>query len=124
MTEEEKRALQDRFSGYQLPKIYLTAGFPSYIVPVHPYYYNQPLEWTKPAYTKYQTTGPQLLEGEYPIREPIYSESGMGSSSESSHGGTSEIAGSSSSSQAILRSRGDNSSSGAKSPPLINLLPF
>ena len=120
MTEDEKKALQDRFSGYQLPKIYLTAGFPSYIVPVHPYYYNQPLEWTKPAYTKYKTTGPQLLEGEYPIQEPIYSEDGSGGSVSS--GGVSEIAGSSESSQAIL-SRSAKSTSPKKSS-IINLLPF
>ena len=62
MNDENKDALQYRFSSYQLPKVDFDAGFPSYVVPVHPYFFNQPEVWTKPAYTKYDTTGPQLLQ--------------------------------------------------------------
>jgi hypothetical protein len=117
MSEEEKEALQDRFSGYQLPKIYLTAGFPSYDVPVHPYFYNQPLEWTKPSYTKYETTGPQVLEGEYPIQPSPTSE---GTYPSETTGGT-EISSSSGSSQAIIRSRGE---SPQEEVPRTDMLPF
>ena len=42
---------QYRFSGYQLPKVSLDETGPSYyVVAPHPYFYNQPEEWTKPAY--------------------------------------------------------------------------
>lgn len=120
MTEDEKKALQDRFSGYQLPKVCLTAGFPSYVVPVHPYFYNQPLEWTKPAYTKYSTTGPQLLEGEYPIQSPGNMDPTAGTSGQS--GGT-EIAGSSGSSEGIIKSRGQSRGQD-EDAPRTDLLPF
>ena len=119
MNEDEKKALQDRFSGYQLPKIYLTAGFPSYEVPVHPYFFNQPLEWTKPAYTKYQDTGPQLLEGQYPVQPSGQSESQLPVPEEGQGG--SEIAGSSGSSASIIR----GSQRGIKKePPRTNMMPF
>jgi len=119
MTDEEKEALRDRFSGYQLPKIDLDAGFPVYQVPVHPYFYNQPLEWTKPAYTKYETTGPQLIGGDYSIGESGYS------SSQSSHGGGgTEIAGSSGSSSAIIRGSSSSRDGKVNQGPRTDLLPF
>jgi len=62
MNDDEKEALLYRFASYQLPKVDFDAGFPSYVVSVHPYFFNQPTAWTKPAYTKYDTIGPQLLE--------------------------------------------------------------
>jgi len=60
MNEEEKEAIQYRFSGYQLPKIQLdSTGATYYDVPVHPYFYSQPLYWQKPCYTgSYARTGP------------------------------------------------------------------
>ena len=49
MDEKEKAALQYRFSGYQLPKVNFTAGFPSYVMQVHPYFKNQPQYYQKPT---------------------------------------------------------------------------
>jgi len=117
MTEEEKLALQDRFSGYQLPKVCFTAGFPSYVVPVHPYFYNQPVCWTKPAYTTYETTGPQSLEGQCPVQESGQVEPTVSSGQ---YEGT-EVAGSSGSSSVIIKSsRGIK----ANDIPRTNLLPL
>ena len=81
MDEKEKEALQDRFSGYQLPKVQLDAGFDYYYMYPHPYYYNQPLDWTKPASGGGAVTGTAallepgiLIEADYPIQEPGYEE--------------------------------------------------
>ena len=101
MTDEEKLALQERFRGYTLPTIQLDDGAIYNVVPVHPYYYNQPMAWTKPAYTKYADTGPQLLEGSVPSRALSYSDpntSNSASSTSTSTQGGIEIAGGSGSS--------------------------
>jgi len=116
LTEEEKEALQDRFSGYQLPKVYLTAGFPSYDVPVHPYFFNQPLEWTKPAYTTYQSTGPQSIEGDYPV-QPGPQEANK---PQEVTGGV-EISGSSGSSNVVIRSKKDDSENNGGTTDLLPL---
>ena len=68
MDEKTKEALQYRFSGYQLPKINLTAGFPSYIVDVHPYYKNQPQYWQKEFF--FVHAGP--VENNIVIGAPLY----------------------------------------------------
>lgn len=50
MSDEEKEAILYRFEGYQLPLIQLDETGPAYVVlQPHPYYYNQPLVWQKPA---------------------------------------------------------------------------
>lgn len=98
MTPEEKATINDRFSGYRLPTIDLEAGFQAYCVPVHPYFYNQSLEWAKPAYTTYETTGPQLIGGDINIQNSGTSGSGTVEASS----GT-EIGGSSGSSESIIR---------------------
>ena len=68
MTDEEKEALQYRFSGYQLPKIQLDATGPAYVIlPPHPYYYNQPEYWQK-EYFRYTPAGRLALhEQTYPL---------------------------------------------------------
>lgn len=123
MKDKDKEALRDRFSGYQLPTIDLAAGFPAYCVPVHPYYYNQPLEWTKPAYTKYSTTGPQLIGGDFPS-----SDSGGNSVTSITPSSTDiEISGSSGSSHSIIRKKVLNVSGSNEKPmggPRTDLLPF
>ena len=128
MTDDEKSTLQDRFSGYQLPKVYLDAGFPSYEVQVHPYFYNQPLEWTKPAYTKYETTGPQLIEGQYPIQPSPSVDAPLEPPSITlPENETIVTGGSSGSSSSILGTRsGDNfeDNSNNLTNPVIKLLPF
>jgi len=119
MTDKDKEALNDRFSGYTLPTIDLEAGFTAYQVPVHPYFFNQPLEWTKNAYTKYHTTGPQALGGDFPMSKSGYSSGGnVGSSS-----GT-EISGSSGSSEYIIRGKKDVNGEGDIGGPRTDLLPF
>ena len=51
MTDEEKAALQYRFSGYELNLVELDESGKAYVVgTVHPYYINQPKEWEKPSY--------------------------------------------------------------------------
>jgi len=52
----------NRFQGYQLPKIQLDSTGPAYYyVHPHPYYYNQPECWAQPYYGGYpnSTLGPQ-----------------------------------------------------------------
>jgi len=115
MTDKEKEALNDRFSGYQLPTIDLEAGFTVYQVPVHPYFFNQSLEWSKPAYTTYNVTGPQLIGGDFPITQSGYSDTGnQPNESDSS------IAGSSGSSEVIIRGESKDNNEGAR----VDLLPF
>ena len=41
----------DRFTGYNLPTVNLDAGFPYYVVDVHPYFFNQPMVWQEPAFS-------------------------------------------------------------------------
>ena len=61
---------QERFSGYQLPKIQLTAGFDVYYMGVHPYYFNQPLYWTKQATRGNVYPFYGVVEADYPIQDP------------------------------------------------------
>jgi len=52
LTDEERDAINYRFSGYQLPKIQLdlTGAANYHITTIHPYYVNQPDLWGKPYY--------------------------------------------------------------------------
>ena len=51
-----------QFNGYQLNKIQLdSTGDSTYVVPVHPYYYNQPEYWAKPYY---ESRNPVVTKGQ------------------------------------------------------------
>ena len=52
MTDKSQEATNYRFSGYQLPLEQFDETGPAYAVirDVHPYFKNQPLYWSKPAY--------------------------------------------------------------------------
>jgi len=66
MTDEEKMALQYRFSGYQLPMIQMDETGPAYyVVQPHPYYSNQPLDWQKPYYYTQPGVRPTQITVEY-----------------------------------------------------------
>jgi len=96
MNEQEKEALQYRFQGYQLPKVQLVAGFDSYYVGVHPYYFNQPVYWTKPLSIGTSLSRIHIIEGECPITESGYvNEAPVSNSntSETQSGGTSQSRG-------------------------------
>lgn len=41
---------RDRFSGYNLNTVKFPDGFDYYVVGVHPYFFNQPIQWQTPAY--------------------------------------------------------------------------
>jgi len=49
MTEDEREALQYRFSGYQLPTEDYDAIGGYIVLDPHPYYYNQPRYWATTA---------------------------------------------------------------------------
>ena len=68
MDEETKKALQYRFQGYQLPKVNFDAGFPSYVMNVHPYYINQPEYWQKACFFMH----PGHVENNIVIGAPLY----------------------------------------------------
>jgi len=66
---------QYRFSGYQLPKVSLDETGPSnYVVKPHPYFYNQPDEWTKPAYINNNLieNNPSIINNELANSPPIF----------------------------------------------------
>lgn len=98
MNDSEKEALQYRFQGYQLFKIQMDAGFDSYYVGVHPYYFNQPLSWTKPTSVGISLSECHIIEANYPTYDSGYRNESSRSSSTS---GTSGASGASQSSGQI-----------------------
>ena len=78
MNEEEKNAILYRFEGYQLPKIQLDETGDAYVVlHPHPYYYNQPKYWEKPAYLENHLIEPDIVNSS-DIRGPNKPESTYG----------------------------------------------
>ena len=63
--ENERDAVNYRFSGYQLPKIDLDGMGNTYVVlPPHPYLSNQPLYWQKNAFRGSMPIKAETIEGQ------------------------------------------------------------
>lgn len=60
MDDKTAEAVNYRFSGYQLPMIELDMTGPQFVcLHPHPYYYGQPLFWSKPIFTATRFDSPQ-----------------------------------------------------------------